>query len=175
MSRGVHFPPGLPETLRVGIYQYESQITMSRGVTSATWSATWSAWALKVAIYQYKSQITIFWGVGGRSATSSAWALRIGIYQYQSELAFWGCRSATWSTILSAWALRIGIYHYESQITMSRGVYQCLSSQSRNLSVWITKSPCPWGLDLPPDLPELWIGIYQYQNSKWQSTPELSV
>ena len=34
-----------------------------QGDRSATWSATWSAWALRVGIYQYESQIVISWGV----------------------------------------------------------------------------------------------------------------
>ena len=90
------------------------------GGRSATWSATWSAWALRVGIYHYESQIAIV--QGGRSTTWSTWALRIGVYQYESQITiFWG-RSATWSATWSAWAVRVGNYQYESQIAHLRGV-----------------------------------------------------
>ena len=141
--------------LRVGIYQYESQIAISWGIDLPLWSA----WALRVGIYQYESQIAIFWG--GRSGTWSARALRVGIYQYECQFSIswdgidlpldlpelweWQCiwisnchlvrwtRSATWS----ASALRVGIHQYESQIAIFLG------------GVYLA-------LDLPPGLPELW-------------------
>ena len=143
----------------------------SRGVDLLTWFATWFTWALSVAIHQYESQIAIF--LGDKSATWSAWALRIEIYQYDyqiiylieegrsfiwsvlssqsSNLSVWisNChileegRSATWS----AWALRVASYQYEPQITTFGGggwfaTVICylvfLTSQSQNLSVWIS-------------------------------------
>ena len=115
-----HFLKGTSSTwsawaVRVGIYQYESQIDIF-------WvgrSATWSAWALWVGIYQYESQITIFWE--GSSASWSTWAVtEKESVSMRSQIAiFCRGRSATWS----AWALRVGIYQYESQIDIFWGIH----------------------------------------------------
>ena len=134
---------------------------------------TWSAWALTIGIYQYESQNCHF--LGGRSASCSAWvvrwsawALRVGIYQYESQVTiFHGGRSATWSATCSAWALRVGIYQYESQIATSlgdrSGTLICLSSESRNLSVWISNCHFLGGRSGTWSARALRVGIYQYE------------
>ena len=55
--------PGLPELSSSRNLSISNlKLPIYWGARSATWSATWSAWALTVGIYQYESQITIFWG-----------------------------------------------------------------------------------------------------------------
>ena len=131
----LNLPPGLPELSE------QQSVSMNLksvfwGGRSATWSATWSAWALRAKISQYESKISVSWGVDllldllpGLPELSEQQSISMNL---KSAFLFitMGGRSATWSATWSAWAL-----------------------QSNNLSVWICKCTVFWGGDLPLDLP----------------------
>ena len=153
---------------------------------SGGWSAVWSAWALRVGIYQYESQIVIFWGLichlvclTSQSRNLSVWISNChflgggvichltclcsqsrNLSVWISNWHFLGGRSAPWSAIWSAWALRVGIYQYQSQIALLKGGLishlvchlVCLSSQIE-IYQYESQINISWGVDLPRDLP----------------------
>ena len=66
-------------TLRVGIYQYQFQITILWGVDLP----------LDLPELSEQESISVNFKLpfyGGRSATWSAWAHRVGVYQYQFQI-----------------------------------------------------------------------------------------
>ena len=116
--------------LRVGIYQYESQLTILGGLD------------LPVDLLPDLPKLVpllatrcLYRGVDMPVdlPPDLPKPLTVEIYEYESQIAILGGRSATWYATWSAWVLRVGIYQYKSQIAIF----------------------CVWGVDLPLELPEL--------------------
>ena len=151
--------------LRVAIYQYESQI-----ILWGSRSATWSAWALRVASYQI--WISNYCFPGGRSATWSAWALRVAIYQYEFQIIIAGEVDLPLGLPPG---LPPGLPELSEQECISMNLKSpfsgglichliCLSSQSRNLSAWMSNCHFLWGWSATWSDWALRIGIYQYES-----------